>query len=315
MTRLSTLPDPDSAANHAAREIASILREALDQRGVAHLALAGGNTPRRAYELLGGLLDDWSAVELWYGDERCVGPEDPDSNHLLVANSLLAHISGGAPEEHRILGELGPEAAAREYAAELRARVAPAEPTELPAPVAPAEDRGATGLPILDIALLGIGEDGHTASLFPGNPAVEDSSGALCLPVYNAPKPPPERVTLSLSVLRAARHCILLVTGAGKADALAAVLAVSPPASAAGMPAEGQSLPASAAPGTPAAAETRPEGESLPASATPGMPAAAETRAEGESPPASAGPNPRIPASLLVSERLHVVADRAAVPG
>jgi 6-phosphogluconolactonase len=262
MTRLSTLPDPDSAANHAATEIASILLEALDQRGVAHLALAGGSTPRRAYELLAGLLEDWSAVELWYGDERCVGPDDPDSNHRLVVDSLLAHIPARAaspapalhrtlpaqveqsqrpermgPLEHRIPGELGPEAAARAYAAELRARVAPAE-------------QG--GLPVLDVALLGIGEDGHTASLFPGNPAVEDSSGALCLPVYGAPKPPPERVTLGLPVLRAARHCLLLVTGAGKADALAGALA---------------------------------------------------------------GPNPHIPSSLLASERLHVVADRAAAPG
>ncbi len=112
--------------------------------------------------------------------------------------------------------------------------------------MAPAEDGG---LPALDIALLGLGEDGHTASLFPGFPEVDDDSGALCLPVRDAPKPPPERVTLSLPVLRAARCCLLLVTGAGKTSALAAVLA---------------------------------------------------------------GPDPRVPASLLASERLLVVADAAA---
>jgi 6-phosphogluconolactonase len=237
MTRLSTFPDPEAAAAFAAVEIAHALRHAMEHRGVAHLALAGGNTPRRAYELLAGLRDDWGGVELWYGDERCVGAEDPESNHRLVAESLLAHIHGPPPQEHRLAGELGPEVAAEDYAALLQARVPPA---------------GEWGLPALDLALLGLGEDGHTASLFPDHPEVQDESGALCLPVREAPKPPPERVTLSLPVLRAARGCLLLVTGSGKADALARVLA---------------------------------------------------------------GPDPRIPASLLDSEHLHVVADEAAAPG
>ncbi len=238
MSRLTTLPDPQAAAEYAAGEIARALREALDRRGVAHFALSGGTTPRAAYRALAGLLEDWSAVELWYGDERCVGPEDPESTHRLVVESLLAHIHGHAPREHRVRGELGPEAAAREYGEEVGAAVAPAEPG---------------GLPTLDVSLVGIGEDGHTASLFPGHPEVEDSSGALCLPVRNSPKPPPERVTLSLPVLRAARYTLLLVAGAGKADALAAALAGG-----------------------------------------------------------GRGPDPRVPASLLVSERLHVVADAAA---
>jgi 6-phosphogluconolactonase len=234
MTRLSTFPDAEAAAVFAAAEIARALREAVGDRGVAHFALAGGNTPRRAYELLAEQLEDWGAVELWYGDERCVGPEDPASNRRLVAESLLAKIDGPAPAEHRIRGELGPDAAAGAYAELLRARVAPA---------------GADEPPALDVALLGLGEDGHTASLFPGHPEVGDRSGALCLAVRNAPKPPPERVTLSVPVLREARACMLLVAGAGKAEALARVLA---------------------------------------------------------------GPDPDTPASLLASERLHVVADAAA---
>jgi 6-phosphogluconolactonase len=238
MTSLTTLPDPQAAAEYAAGEIARALREALDRRGVAHFALSGGNTPRAAYQALAGLLEDWSAVELWYGDERCVEPDDPESTHLLVVESLLAHIPDNRPKEHRVRGELSPETAAQEYAEELRATVPAAEPG---------------GLPVLDISLVGIGEDGHTASLFPGHPEVEDSSGALCLPVRNSPKPPPERVTLSLPVLRAARYTLMLVAGAGKADALAAAL-----------PGDGR------------------------------------------------GPDPRVPASLLVSERLHVVADTAA---
>ena len=240
MTRLTTVADPETAAARAAQEIARILTEALERRGAAHLALAGGNTPRRAYELLAALLPDWSAVELWYGDERCVDPEDPESNHRLVVESLLERIAGAAPREHRIRGELGAEAAAQAYEAELRAHLAPAE-----------ERDAAPELPALDLALLGLGEDRHTASLFPGHPEVEDDSGAVCLPVRDAPKPPPDRVTLSMPVLRAARRCLLLVTGAGKADALAAVLA---------------------------------------------------------------GPNSHVPASLLASGRLHVLADDAAAP-
>jgi len=247
MTRLEVLPDPEAAARYAAQEIARALREAVALRGVAHLALAGGSTPRPAYELLAGLLE-WSAVELWYGDERCVGPEDPESNHRLVAESLLARVSGAPPREHRIAGELGPEAAARAYAALLRERVAPAAGE---AGGSDTED----GLPVLDFALLGMGEDGHTASLFPGHPEVQDAGGALCLPVRDAPKPAPERVTLSLPVLRAARRSLLLVAGAGKAPALAAVLAGG-----------------------------------------------------------GRDPDPRVPASLLASERLLVVADAAAAP-
>jgi 6-phosphogluconolactonase len=219
MTRLTSVADPEAAAERAAAEIARLLQDALERRGSAHLVLAGGSTPRRAYELLAGLPVDWSAVELWYGDERCVEPEDPESNHRLVAESLLAHIQGAAPREHRIPGELGPEAAAQAYAAELRARVPPAEQPQTSA--AGAQPRE---LPALDIALLGLGEDGHTASLFPGHPEVLESN-ALCLPVRDAPKPPPERVTLSLPVLRAARRCLLLATGSGKAAAVGAVLA------------------------------------------------------------------------------------------
>jgi 6-phosphogluconolactonase len=239
MTRLTTVADAEAAAARGAQEIARALQDALGRRGAAHLALAGGSTPRRAYELLADLLPDWSAVELWYGDERCVAPDDPDSNHRLVVDSLLARIPGSPPREHRIEGELGPDAAALAYAEELRARVPPAAELD------------SSGLPALDVALLGIGEDGHTASLFPGHPEVCDESGALCLPVRDAPKPPPERVTLSMPVLRAARRSLLLVTGAAKAEALAAALA---------------------------------------------------------------GPAPEVPASLLASRRLHVVADDAAAP-
>jgi 6-phosphogluconolactonase len=238
VTCLTRLPDGEAVARRCAEELARTLQDALEQRGVAHFALSGGRTPGGVYELLAHLLPDWSGVELWYGDERCVGPEDAESTHRLVVETLLSQIDGPPPLEHRVAGERGAEAAADAYERELRARVAPAED-------APAE---LAGVPALDVALLGIGEDGHTASLFPGHAAV-GVRDALCVAVHDAPKPPPDRVTLSLPVLRAARRCVLLATGAAKADALAAMLA---------------------------------------------------------------RPDTSVPASLLVSEHLHVIADEAA---
>lgn len=212
MTQVTTVADAEAAAQRTAEEIARAIAAARAARGAAHVALAGGNTPRRAYELLADLVEDWGGVELWYGDERCVPPDDPESNHRLVDESLLAALRARGPVpppfEHRMAGELGPDEAARLYAEELR--------THLPA--------GADGLPVLDLILLGIGEDGHTASLFPGHPEVERED-ELVLPVYGSPKPPPERVTLGLGVLRAARKVILLAAGASKADAIAAALA------------------------------------------------------------------------------------------
>jgi len=210
VTRLTTVADGDAAAHRAAGEIAEVIGAAQARRGRANVALAGGSTPRKAYQLLAGMLDGWADVDLWYGDERCVEPDDPDSNHRMVADSLLAAIAERSlppPCEHRIAGELGAAEAARRYAVELRERM-------------PAGERS---MPELDLALLGLGEDGHTASLFPGYPQVlaEDEP---CLAVFDAPKPPPERVTLSMPMLRAAARTVLLVSGAGKADALAAVL-------------------------------------------------------------------------------------------
>ncbi len=201
--------DGDAVATRAATLIGELLDATLTSRGRAHLALAGGTTPAGAYAQL--RRDRWSGVELWFGDERCVGPEDPESNYLMVAQTLLDHAPGALV--HRIEGELGPERAAAAYDALLRERVG--------------SDDGL--LPVLDILLLGIGEDGHTASLFPHNPALA-VHGMACVAVHDAPKPPPDRVSLSLDVLRCARSAILLASGAGKADALARALAQPDPA-------------------------------------------------------------------------------------
>ena len=221
--------DGDAVAERAARLIAELLDATLTARGIAHLALAGGTTPAGAYAQLQPAR--WDGVELWFGDERCVGPDDPAANYHMVAETLLGHAPGALV--HRIEGELGAQRAAAAYDALLRERVS--------------ADGGS--IPVLDIALLGIGEDGHTASLFPHNPALE-ARGVAAVAVYDAPKPPPERVSLSLEVLRSARSVILLASGPAKAAALAQALA---------------------------------------------------------------GPNPAVPASLLVGERLSVIADTAAL--
>ena len=197
--------DEAEAARLAAGRLEELIAEAISLRGAAHVALAGGATPRAAYELLAPRLGEHEFVELWFGDERAVGPDDSDSNYRMVRE---AFSEAALPEEriHRIEGELGAEEAAESYSALLTDR--------LPA--------GEGGPPVLDVALLGVGEDGHTASLFPGD-AVLDADG-VCAAVHDAPKPPPDRVTLTVPVLREARRILFLVTGADKAEAVATLL-------------------------------------------------------------------------------------------
>jgi 6-phosphogluconolactonase len=193
---LTVVDDAKQAAVFAAGRMA----QAAGTGG--HISLAGGTTPRRAYELAAHTQGiDWSRVDLWFGDERCVPAEDPESNYRLVAETLLPGAAGA--RVHPIDGTLEPDAAARAYAAEIR---------------------GVT----LDLALLGLGEDGHTASLFPGSPALAERSREAVAVV--ATKPPPHRVTLTLPVLEAARELVVLAVGRGKADAVAAVMRGADPA-------------------------------------------------------------------------------------
>ncbi len=209
MTSLTTCADAETASKRAAREIARRLDSARRERGLAHVALSGGGTPARAYELLGAELESWEGIELWFADERCVGPQDEQSNYRLVHETLMSGAIAAAiePERvHRMEGELGPERGAERYALELGAI-----------------GKG-DGPPALDLIVLGIGPDGHIASLFPGAPTLDAGERELCLGVGDSPKPPPERITLSLPMLRAARHCLLLATGASKADAVSAML-------------------------------------------------------------------------------------------
>jgi 6-phosphogluconolactonase len=216
MTRLTTCADADGASARACEEIARLLERARAERGMAHLALSGGTTPARAYELLAGRLKSWQRIEVWFADERCVAPDDEQSNYRMARSTLLAGAAGLASEHvHRIEGELGPDAGAQRYAAALSASV-PAPRTRAGEP---------QSLPTLDVIVLGIGPDGHIASLFPGAAELDAPADAVCVAVPDSPKPPPQRITLSLAMLRAARRCVLLATGAAKADAVSAMLA------------------------------------------------------------------------------------------
>lgn len=184
----TVLETPEDVAVAAAVDIAAAMR-----RGSRTLVLAGGNTPRRCYELLARLDVEWGRVTVLFGDERCVPPDHADSNYRLAREALLDQVAPASV--HRMVGELGPDEGAAEYS-RIVERLAP-----------------------LDIVVLGIGEDGHTASLFPGHPEVNAKGWAVG--VRNSPKPPPERVTLTLDALRGARRVIILATGAGKAQAVA----------------------------------------------------------------------------------------------
>jgi 6-phosphogluconolactonase len=214
MIEVTVAEDVEEAARRCAERIAEAIDEARADRGAAHLALAGGRTPGRTYELLGERVDDWAGVHLWFGDERCVPLDDPASNHRLVAETLLAPLAARGvvpPEVHAVTGADGdPASAAAAYERALREAV----------PAAAGDD---AAVPALDLALLGLGEDGHTASLFPDDPVLGERE-RLCVPVHGT-KPPFDRVSLTLPVLRAARRTVVLTAGAGKAWAAGAMLA------------------------------------------------------------------------------------------
>jgi 6-phosphogluconolactonase len=180
------------SAEDVAAAAAADITEALSE-GARSLVLAGGTTPRRCYELLSQMEVEWGRVTILFGDERCVRPDHPESNFRMARESLLDRVSPATV--HRMPAELGPDEAAGLYA-------------HIVASLMP-----------LDVVTLGVGEDGHTASLFPGHPALRAT--ALVLGVRDSPKPPPQRVTLTLSALQPARRVIILATGAGKADAVA----------------------------------------------------------------------------------------------
>jgi 6-phosphogluconolactonase len=210
--RLTTVEDAEAVAGYAAEVVAHLINEGNPARPL-HLALAGGTTPERCHERLAPLVPDWSRVHLWLSDERAVAPGDDDANFTMIQRSLLDHIEIPAGNVHRVLGELGADAAADAYEHEIRAHVV----------------GGPDGVPLMDVVMCGMGPDGHTCSLFPGRPEVRIAD-RLVAPVHGAPKPPPDRITFTFPLLHAATRLLLLVAGESKREALERVRAGVDPA-------------------------------------------------------------------------------------
>ena len=169
---------------------------AIVAHGAFHLVLAGGTTPRYVYEALRAEQADWRKWHIYFGDERCLPPEHPERNSRMAMVSWLAHVPIPATQIHAIPSELGAEAAAHAYAELLKT------------------------VTRFDLVLLGIGEDGHTASLFPMQEWERAISWPAVIPVHDSPKPPPDRVSLSPERLSATHNVLFLIGGESKANAV-----------------------------------------------------------------------------------------------
>ena len=209
---VTVVPDPDALADAAARLIAEAAADAIEARGRFMWALAGGETPRATYARLAlppfRERVDWRRVWVFFGDERAVPPDHPDSNYRMAHETLLGKVPIPAAQVLRIRGEAEDlEVAAAEYAGALV--------------TAFGTRRGE--LPRFDLVLLGMGVDGHTASLFPGSPVVREVFRAVAA-VHVGAASIPQRLTLTLPVFNAAARVVFLVAGAEKAKAVKAVL-------------------------------------------------------------------------------------------
>ncbi|HUP19303.1 MAG TPA: 6-phosphogluconolactonase [Gemmatimonadota bacterium] len=204
--------DLEDLAGRAARLFSEAARAAVAARGRFAVALSGGSTPRPVYERLAGPHHreevPWARIEFFWADERCVPPEAPDSNYRMARETLLDRVAVDPERVHRIRGEAEPAAAARECAGELRRAL----------------DAAGEEPPHLDLALLGLGPDGHTASLFPDSAAIESDRLAEAVPAALVLPPVVDRVTLTPVALNAARAVAFLVSGGSKAAAVRAAL-------------------------------------------------------------------------------------------
>ena len=200
---VSLFEAPQDLAEAAAGSFVEQANEAVERSGRFTVALAGGSTPKRAYEVLAETYRDaldWNKVHVFFGDERTVPPDHEDSNYRMAQHALLSRVPVGSV--HRMRGELDPPEAAALYEKELT--------------------KFFGGPPRFDLVLLGIGEDGHTASLFPGTPALDvHDRWAVENPVE---KLNTVRLTLTVPAINAAREIIFLVAGEGKAEALREIL-------------------------------------------------------------------------------------------
>ncbi|MDD4891079.1 MAG: 6-phosphogluconolactonase [Phycisphaerae bacterium] len=204
---VQVVPDGAALARTAADLFVRFVQEAIVSRGRATVALSGGSTPQKLYALLAGPPNstrlDFSAIDFFFVDERCVPPDDSESNYCAVNRLLFRAVGVAAEKSHRIRGELAPVVAAVEYEAELRSCF-----------------RG--GWPQFDLVLLGLGADGHTASIFPGEPTVSEREAWVVH--TETDHGIGRRVTLTMAAINHARQILFLVDGAEKADVVARVL-------------------------------------------------------------------------------------------
>jgi len=191
-------PDTAELVDRAVSAIHRMAEHAILARGEFSIVLAGGTTPKALYQRLVPLVTDWSRWSVYFGDERCLPVDDPERNSRMARDAWLAHVPLRPERIFPIPAELGPDLGARAY------------------------DDVLKHVGSFDLVLLGLGEDGHTASLFPGQNWGQRMDDPMALGVRGAPKPPPERVSVSANRLSHAREVMILVNGAGKADAVAA---------------------------------------------------------------------------------------------
>ena len=200
--------NPEQLAEAAALRFINSAQASITLQGLFSVAVAGGNTPKRVYELLASepyrSRTKWSSVHIFFGDERCVPPDHPDSNYRMVKESLLSHVPIPPVNVHRMRGEDDPALSARLYEEELHAFF------------------GAVAWPRFDLVLLGMGEDGHTASLFPGTAALRENRAWVVANWVEQLKT--FRLTLTAPAIYHAAHIVFLVTGEGKARRLHEVL-------------------------------------------------------------------------------------------
>jgi 6-phosphogluconolactonase len=214
-------PDQAALAQAASNHFIALSKQAIYEKNQFTVALAGGSTPRAMYSLLSkkyAAQIDWTLVHVFWGDERCFPPNHKDSNYRMARESLLDHVPIPAENIHRMEAELSPEEAAATYEELLHSFF---DMTS---------SKSKDSIPItFDLLLLGIGTDGHTASLFPSTPALEEKV-RWAVPVPHTEPPPPliTRISLTLPAINAARQVTFIASGSGKAGILKEILSTKP---------------------------------------------------------------------------------------
>jgi 6-phosphogluconolactonase len=219
--RVSTFSDQESLGQAAAHELSEVAARAVEQHGCCSLVLSGGSSPRRLYELLAQApyreRVDWSKMHVFWSDERCVEPDDPRSNYHGAYTRLLQHVPVPVANIHRMFGEIDPRQAARKSAGDIRSFFK--------------QSMSQTGqFPSFDCVLLGMGADGHIASIFPGDDGALREEELVLATRAPAGMPVPQRLSMSLPLLAAARDVFFIVCGRDKQPVLEQVLAGSPSA-------------------------------------------------------------------------------------